>query len=162
MSFHERNEQIIRSKVQAVKIWSILLGSVNVLVGLLLVAFPVMFATKLGLTTPNSVVPAALSGIGVLVGAMGVSYFVALVPLKAGKIVWCVTALLHGMVAVSLVWLFEIEWLPSNWLPVAVLGLLVAVVQVAVLRAGWWTSMTKWHNYRVGRDSASHRQTLPI
>jgi len=162
MSFHERNEKIIRRKVKLVKIWSILMGLVNLLVGLLLVVFPVALATMLGMAAANSEAPAALSGIGVLVGGMGLTYFVVLVPFKGGRIVWCVTSLLHGVVAVSLIWLFEIDWLPSNWLPVAVFGLLVALVQVAVLRAGWLTTMIKWQNYRDGRVRVGSRLTLPI
>jgi len=137
------------------------MGVVNLLAGLLLVVLPVALASMLGMAGAHSEAPAALCGIGVLVGGMGLAYFVVLVPFKGGKTVWYVTSLLHGVVGVSLIWLLALDWLPSNWLPVAVFGLLVALVQVAVLRAGWWTTMIKWQNYQVGRARGGAHLTLP-
>lgn len=162
MSFHERNEHIIRRKVKAVKIWSTLMGLVNLLLGLLLVVFPVTFANMLDLVTADSDVRAALRGLGVLVAGMGLSYFLALGPHKGGRMVWFVTALLHGGMAVALVWLFEVDWLASNWLFVALYALLVAMLQMAVLRAGWWASVNKWCSYRGNPGRPENHFNLPF
>jgi|GEM_PF-1538901 len=162
MSFHERNEKTIQTKVKLVKIWSVLMGLVNLLVGILLLACPAAFAAILGLAPAAPDVPALLSGVGVLVGGMGLSYFVVLWPFKGGRIVWYVTSLLYGMTSAAIVWTLEMDCLPANCLLVALLGFLLALVQVAVLRAGWWTTIIKWQNYRASQVRGGRPLTWPI
>ena len=118
------------------------MGTMDSFTGLMLIFFP---ATLLQLLQVPPVSPDALvfvSWIGVFVLAVGLSYGLALLPRRArGETVWIFTSGVRMLVAVFLTTMILSESLPMVW---AVVGLAdggVALVQIAILRAGWWRDL---------------------
>ena len=148
MSFHEKNERRIRQKVKLVEFWAIFMGLVNALLCVLLVVFPEFLVKILLLKPPSDQGLLWLRGIGVLLGAMSLAYFRSLHCHKGGKSAWFVTAVLQGLVSLAVIWLFEMDLLPGNWLWISLPGLPVAVLQMWVIHAGWLASVSKWRKYR--------------
>jgi len=148
------NERAIRIKARFVRTWNFLIGLIHLLVALLLVWMRVSPGRLPILKPIMSHIPAVLAVISpwicaVLDGGMGVAYLSAFFrqDIKTGKRVWITTATLHGMLVVLLIWLIVLGELPTSWLQQVLLGLVVAVVQLAVVNAGWWSSVRKWQVY---------------
>ncbi|MEI8037031.1 MAG: hypothetical protein WCJ14_01455 [Verrucomicrobiota bacterium] len=122
--------------------WSLAVGAMDSLTGLWLVLFP---ASLLELLQVPPVSPDALvfvSWIGVFVLAVGLSYGLALLPRRArGETVWIFTAGVRALVAVFLTASILSESLPMVWAVVGVADGVVALVQIAILRAGWWRDL---------------------
>ena len=158
MSFHEKNERRIRQKVKLVEFWAIFMGLVNALLCVLLVVFP-EFLVKILLLMPSSDQELLwLRGIGVLLGAMSLAYFRSLHCHEGGKSAWFVTAVLQGLVSLAVIWLFEMDYLPGNWLWISLPGLPVAVLQIWAIHAGWLASVSKWRKTR----DVGQRQNIGI
>ncbi len=148
------NERAIHFKVKFVRTWSVLTGVIHLLAALLLVWSSVAPGKLPSLVQAASSTPAVLAVItpwicAVLDGGMGLAYLSVFFRqgMARGKMVWITTATLHGMLAAFLIWLIETGDLPTSWLPQVLLGLGVAVVQLAVVNAGWWSSVRKWQTY---------------
>lgn len=119
-------------------VWSVAVGSMDALTGLLLVAAPSLVLQSLGIAPPSPDALVFLSWIGVFVGGVGLSYAMALGDRRRGKAVWMVTALVRTLVAAFVTWRIDTGSLAPAWLAVALTDAAVAVVQMAVVRAGWW------------------------
>lgn len=121
------------------KLWSIAVGSMDALTGLLLVFFPASVLGMLGIDPPTADALVFLSWIGVFVMAVGLSYGLALGKRRSrGETVWMFTSIVRIMVAVFLTIRIIDGSLPIAWALVGVSDGTVALVQMAVLRAGWW------------------------
>ena len=84
-----------------------------------------------------------LSWIGVFVMSVGLSYGLALSRRGRGEAVWMFTSLVRIMVAVFLTVRILDGSLQKTWALVAVSDASVAVVQIAILRAGWWREVQR-------------------
>lgn len=150
------NDLAVRLKVKFVRSWSALAGLIHLLAALLLVVPGLAPGGSLALVPVAPGTPADLTAVlawifAVLVGGMGVSYLGAVVGSgRTGRLVWTVTAVLHGLVAVFLIWRIDLEELPASWLPKVLPGLVMALVQMAAVRADWWSGVRKWPLYRGG------------
>ena len=121
------------------KYWSLTVGAMDAVTGLALIIAP---AAVLELLQVQPFSPDALvfvSWIGVFVLAVGLSYGLALLPRRSrGETVWAFTALVRSLVAVFLTAQILDQSLPMAWAAVGLTDFLVAMVQIAVLHAGWW------------------------
>jgi hypothetical protein len=126
------------------KLWSIAVGSMDTLTGLLLVVAPGFVLDLLGIDRPSLDALVFLSWIGVFVMAVGLSYGLALGKGRSrGEAVWITTAMIRMMVAVFLAARIADGTLAVNWALVAVSDAGVAAVQIAILRLGWWKEERK-------------------
>ncbi len=119
-------------------IWSVSVGSMDALTGLLLVFAPALALKSLGMAVPSADALVFVSWIGAFVGGVGLSYGMALGEWRRGRAVWQITALLRMLVAVLVMSRLAAHTLEAAWLTVALTDLVVAAVQMVVLRAGWW------------------------
>ncbi len=134
----------LRIKRRFVIIWPVMVGLMDGGLGLLWAVKSVAFMKVMGVVaSPDSRV--LLGGLGFIGVGVGLSYGLALYGAnrKQATVVWIVTALLHGLAGVVLIWMIADDWLPTRWWGVALLGLLVAVVQMFTVRANWWSTVNK-------------------
>lgn len=148
------NERAIQKKVRFVRAWSALTGVVHLLAAMLLVWSSVPPGKSLNLLQAASNLPTVLAFISpwicaVLNGGMGLAYLSLFFRngMATGKFVWVTTATIHGMLVAFLICLMVPGELPTSWLPQVLLGLVVAVVQLTVVNAGWWSTVRKWQTY---------------
>jgi hypothetical protein len=127
------------TKSNFLKIWSVMVGAMDALTGLLLILTPASVLRVLRVEAPSPDAMMFLSWIGVFVMAVGLSYGFALGKHRGrGETVWMFTALVRILVAVFL----TIEIAQGNmvpaWAVVALSDGLVAMVQLVIVRKGWW------------------------
>jgi hypothetical protein len=130
-------------KVVFVRFWSIAVGSMDALTGLLLLLAPGWVLHLLRVPSPSVDALNFLSWIGVFVLAVGLSYAMALGRRSRGETVWVFTSVVRALVAVFLTFKILGGSMSPAWGVVALADGAVAVVQVAVLRAGWWKVVVK-------------------
>jgi hypothetical protein len=130
--------QITMNKIIILKFWSVAVGSMDAATGLLLVFSPLLALRLLGIDAPAAEAVVFLSWIGVFVLAVGLSYGFALGSRCRGETVWMITALARMLVAVFLTFRILDGSLAKAWMVVAVSDASVAVLQLMILRAGWW------------------------
>ena len=118
--------------------WSVAVGSMDAITGLLLVQSPKLVLKSLGIALPSADALVFVSWVGAFVAGVGLCYAMALGERRRGKAVWQITALLRTVVAVFLISRLAAHTLVSAWWVVALTDLVVAVVQMVVLRAEWW------------------------
>ena len=118
--------------------WSIAVGSMDALTGLLLIFSPVFVLKLLGISTPSADALVFLSWVGVFVMSVGLSYGLALGKRWYGEAVWIFTSLVRILVAVFLTVRILDGSLPKTWALVAISDGSVALIQIAILRADWW------------------------
>lgn len=126
------------NKTQFIRIWSVAMGAMDAMTGLLLVFFPGQVLKLLGIGLPSADALVFLSWIGVFVCGVGLSYGLALGRRSQGEAVWMFTALVRSMVAVFLLIQILSAALVPAWGLVAFSDAAVALVQVVILRLGWW------------------------
>jgi membrane-bound metal-dependent hydrolase YbcI (DUF457 family) len=132
------------TKHNFLKIWSVMVGAMDALTGLLLILSPVSVLRVLRVETISFDALVYLSWIGVFVMAVGLSYGFALGRHRGrGETVWMFTALVRILVAVFLIIQITRETLAPAWLVVALADGFVALVQIAILRKGWWREGTR-------------------
>ena len=131
------------TKVKFLKFWSIAVGSMDALTGLLLIFVPGLVLQMLKIGQPSADALVFLSWIGVFVMSVGLSYGLALGRRGRGEAAWVFTSLVRIMVAVFLTVRILDDSLPNAWALVAVADASVAMVQIAVLRAGWWREVSR-------------------
>jgi hypothetical protein len=131
------------NKIQFLRFWSVAMGSMDAVTGLLLVFVPALVLGMLGIAPPSPDALVFLSWIGVFVSGVGLSYALALGRRSHGEAVWIFTALIRSLVALFLIVRIVQGTLAPAWAAVAVSDALVAVVQIVVLRAGWWKGVGK-------------------
>ncbi len=121
------------------KLWSIAVGTMDAVTGLLLIIYPASVLVMLGIEPPSADALLFLSWIGVFVMAVGLSYGLALGKRRSrGETVWMVTSIVRILVAAFLTLKIVGESMPMAWILVAISDCVVALVQIAVLGAGWW------------------------
>ena len=116
--------------------WTIAVGVMDTVTGLLLVIFPGWVMGLLGIPPQDH--PEFLSWVGVFVGSVGLSYALAIRGGIAAETVWSFTALVRGATTVFLTAKMLGGAMPARWATVAATDAVVAAVQVIGLRAGWW------------------------
>jgi len=127
------------TKTRFLKLWSVAVGSMDALTGLLLIFAPGLVLRLLKIEAPSPDAMAFLSWIGVFVMAVGLSYGLALGKRRgAGEAVWMFTSLVRILVAVFLIIQITGENMAPVWALVAFTDGMVALVQTAILRKGWW------------------------
>lgn len=131
------------NKLIFLKFWSVAVGSMDAATGLLLIFVPALVLGMLGITPPSPDALVFLSWIGVFVCGVGLSYGLALGKPSRGETVWVFTALIRSMVAVFLTVRIINGTLAPAWMVVGISDAFVAVVQIVILRAGWWKGVAK-------------------
>jgi hypothetical protein len=127
------------TKTSFLKFWSVAVGSMDAVTGLLLIFTPELVLRLLRIEAPSPDAMIFLSWIGVFVMAVGLSYGLALGKRRgAGEAVWMFTALVRILVAVFLVIQITVGDMAPFWALVAFSDGLVAMVQMVILRKGWW------------------------
>ncbi len=126
------------------KLWSIGMGSMDALTGLLLILAPELVLRLLKIAPPSQDALVYLSWIGVFVMAVGLSYGIALGKrLQHGEAVWAFTSLVRVSVAIFLTVKICQGLLEPAWALVALSDGIVASVQIWVLRKGWWREVMR-------------------
>jgi hypothetical protein len=131
------------TKTTFLKLWSLAMGSMDALTGILLVFFPSFVLNLLQIPSPSPDALVFVSWIGVFVMSVGLSYGFALGKSGHGPTVWAITSLVRYMVAVFIAWKIIGGSLHPAWALVAIADGAVAIVQTAVLRAGWWREVPR-------------------
>jgi hypothetical protein len=121
-----------------IKSWSLCVGSMDSITGLLLIFVPSLVLKLLGITRPEDSSWVFLSWMGVFITGVGLSYIWAMRKAAEAEIVWKITAMIRLMVAGFISWKVGTSELQFAWLLVAASDAFVAVVQLQVLRLGWW------------------------
>lgn len=131
------------NRINFLRFWSVTVGSMDALTGLLLILVPTLVLQVLGIAPPSADALVFLSWIGVFVTGVGLSYAMALGRRSRGEAVWMFTAMVRMLVAVFLTIKIVRGALPEVWGIVAASDGLVAVVQLIILRLGWWKGVQK-------------------
>lgn len=132
------------TKTKFLKFWSVAVGSMDAITGLLLIFVPGLVLRLLKIEAPSPDAMVFLSWIGVFVMAVGLSYGLALGKRRgAGEAVWMFTSLARILVAVFLVSQITLANMSPAWMVVALSDGLVALVQMVILRKGWWREAQK-------------------
>ncbi len=127
------------NKLNFLKFWSIAVGSMDALTGLLLIFVPDLVLRMLKIDPPSADAMVFISWIGVFVMSVGLSYGLALGGRRSrGEAVWMFTSLVRIMVAVFLTTKILGGSLQMAWMLVAAADASVALVQVVILRKRWW------------------------
>jgi hypothetical protein len=127
------------TKTKFLKFWSVAVGSMDALTGVLLIFAPAQVLQLLKIEAPSSDAMIFLSWIGVFVMAVGLSYGLALGKRRgAGEAVWLFTSLVRVCVAVFLIIQITREIMAPAWVVVALSDGMVALVQMVILRKRWW------------------------
>jgi len=119
-------------------IWSVAVGSMDAVTGLMLAAAPALVLQGMRVALPSADALVFVRWIGVFVAGVGLSYAMALGERHRGKAVWLVTSMLRTLVAVFVLTQIDVGALAPTWLVVALTDAVVAVGQMFMLRAGWW------------------------
>jgi hypothetical protein len=131
------------NKIGLIKFWSIAVGSMDAVTGILLIFFPLLVLQLLGIAAPSADAVVFLRWIGVFVCGVGLSYGLALGHRFRGETVWGFTALIRSLVAVFLLVQIVMGSVVPAWGLVGISDAFVAVVQVVILRLGWWKGVAK-------------------
>ena len=123
--------------------WTAAFGTMDAFTGLLLVFAPAMTLRLLGIEPPGQDALVFLSWIGVFVGAVGLSYGLALINPRRGATVWTFTALVRTLVGIFVSCRIAAGDLALPWALVAVADLAVAGFQFAALRGRWWEEVRR-------------------
>jgi hypothetical protein len=127
------------SKLNFLKIWSVMVGGMDAFTGLLLIVTPATVLRLLRIEAPGEDTLVYLSWIGVFVLAVGLSYGLALGKHRGrGEAVWLFTALVRILVAVFIVTQITRKTMAPAWIVVALSDGIVATVQMVILRRNWW------------------------
>ena len=131
------------TQLKFVRLWSIVMGSMDALTGLWLITWPAGVLQVLAIPLPSADAMVFLSWIGTFVMAVGLSYALALGSLTRAATVWWFTAMVRLLVAAFLTTKMLSGALVFAWLPVAVSDATVALVQLALLRTRWWREVPR-------------------
>ena len=131
------------NKVKFLRSWSAAVGSMDAMTGLLLILVPALVLRMLKIEPPSRDALVFLSWIGVFVMAVGLSYAMALGGRTRGETVWTFTALVRILVALFLVIRILDGTMDKTWALVGASDGIVGVLQIVILRAGWWKKVPK-------------------
>jgi hypothetical protein len=133
----------LMNRIGFLKLWSVMVGGMDAVTGLLLILIPSMVLRLLGVAPPSTDALLFLSWIGVFVMAVGLSYAMALGNRCRGETVWAFTAMVRIMVAAFIVSRIVGGSMPPQWVLVAVSDGVVGIAQLVLIRAGWWREVGK-------------------
>ena len=103
------------NKLKFLKFWSLAVGSMDGVTGLLLIFVPLQVLKMLGVAPPSADALVFVSWIGVFVMGVGLSYAMALGKRSRGETVWAFTAMIRIMVAIFLTVRILNGSLVANW-----------------------------------------------
>lgn len=126
------------NRLKFLKFWSVAVGSMDAVTGLLLIFVPALVLKLLGIEVPSSDALVFVSWMGVFIAGVGLSYGMALGKRSRGETVWAFTAMIRILVAVFLTVRILDGTLALNWGLVGVCDGIVGVSQIVILRLGWW------------------------
>lgn len=118
--------------------WSLAVGAMDAATGILLVFAPSFVTGLLGIAEPAANAAIFLSWMGIFITGVGLSYGFALGGRSEGIAVWKITSLIRLLVAVFVSWKAATGELEPRWLLVAASDAAVAIVQICILKLGWW------------------------
>ncbi|MES2923016.1 MAG: hypothetical protein V4819_15785 [Verrucomicrobiota bacterium] len=131
------------NRIKFLKFWSVAVGSMDAVIGLLLIFVPELVLKLLGIEAPSPDALVFLSWMGVFIAGVGLSYGMALGKRSRGETVWAFTAMIRILVAVFLTARILDGTLAANWGIVGGCDAIVGVLQILVLRRGWWKEVSK-------------------
>lgn len=126
------------NRKHVIKGWSLCVGSMDAVTGLLLIFVPRLVLQLLGIKPPDETAEVFLGWMGVFITGVGLSYAWALRNAAEGELVWKITAMIRLMVAAFISWKIGSGELETAWLSVALADAAVAAIQLQILRLGWW------------------------
>ncbi len=126
------------NRIRFLKFWSIAVGGMDTLTGLLLMFVPLRVISLLGIAVPSADALNFLSWIGAFVCGVGLSYGMALGEGRRGETVWAFTSGIRAVVSVFLIVKISTGSMAPAWALVAASDGAVAVFQTVILRLGWW------------------------
>ena len=126
------------NKTTFLNLWSLCVGAMDALTGLLLIIAPLFTLRLMGITPPSVQATVFLGWIGVFVMSVGLGYGLALIRSSYGPPIWFFTALVRTAVAVFVTIRVLDGSLETRWILVGITDAAVAIVQFFILRAGWW------------------------
>lgn len=130
-------------KIKFLRFWSVAVGVMDALTGLILIFAPTVVLGLLGISPPSQDALVFLNWIGVFVTAVGLSYSMALGRRGWGEAVWAFTALVRLAVALFLTVNILSGVLAMAWALVGISDGLVALVQIVILWNGWWKEVPR-------------------
>ncbi|MEO8617337.1 MAG: hypothetical protein ABI600_19550 [Luteolibacter sp.] len=131
------------TQIKFLRNWSVAVGAMDAITGLLLIFFPGLVLGLLGIAPPAPDALVFLSWIGVFVMSIGLSYGLVFGRRGRGETVWVFTSVVRAMVAVFLTFKILSGSMAGAWGLVGVSDAVVAVVQIVILRKGWWKEVYK-------------------
>jgi len=131
------------TRIQFLKLWSISVGSMDALTGVLLTFAPGSVLQLLRIPLPSQDALIFLSWIGIFVMAVGLSYALALGKNAWAEASWIFTSLVRSLVAVFLTVRILDGSLVPTWAIIVLADACVAIVQIAILQAGWWKEASR-------------------
>ncbi|RYD45570.1 MAG: hypothetical protein EOP85_08915 [Verrucomicrobiaceae bacterium] len=131
------------NRIKFLKLWSVSVGSMDAVTGLLLVFSPALVLKLLGMAPPSADALVFLSWMGVFIAGVGLSYAMAFGRRSRGETVWAFTAMIRILVAVFLTVKILGGTMAANWALVGGCDGIVGVLQVVLLRLGWWKEVPK-------------------
>jgi hypothetical protein len=132
------DHKTLMKKSSLLKLWSVGVGAMDAVTGLLLIFAPTFTLRLLGISTPSADATVFLGWIGVFVMSVGLSYGLAVLRPGYGVPVWIFTSLVRAAVAVFVTARILDDSLEARWIIVALTDAAVACAQILILRAGWW------------------------
>jgi hypothetical protein len=136
--------EVNMTKIRFLKFWSMAVGAMDAVTGMLLILAPELVLRLLRIESPSPDAMVYLSWVGVFVMAVGLSYGLALGGRRSrGEAVWMFTALVRILVAVFLATKITAGFMAPAWAAVAFSDGMVALVQIAILRKGWWREVPR-------------------
>jgi hypothetical protein len=120
-----------------VRFWSIAVGGMDAVTGLLLVFVPGFVISLLRIPAPSGDGLVFLSWVGVFVAGVGFSYGFALRGGKEAATVWKFTAMIRLFVGTFLIWKIASGELVPAWIVVAISDAFVGLVQIFAIRIGF-------------------------
>lgn len=131
------------TRTKFLRFWSMAVGSMDAMTGVLLIFFPALVMRMLKIEPPAEESLVFVSWIGVFVMSVGLSYGLALGKRGRGEAVWMFTSLVRISVAVFLTVRILDGSLAKAWAMVALADAAVALVQMVALRSGWWREVQR-------------------
>ena len=130
-------------RIKFLRFWSVAVGTMDAVTGLLLVLTPAGVLNMLGIAQPSPDALVFLSWIGVFVMSVGLSYGLALGRRSRGETVWVFTSAVRVLVAFFLTFKIMTGAMAPGWALVGISDGVVGVVQIVILRMGWWKEVHK-------------------
>ena len=131
------------NKTKFLKFWSVAMGAMDAVTGVLLICAPGFVLRLLAIAEPSPDAMVFLSWIGIFVMSVGLSYFLALGRRSRGETVWTFTSFVRVFVALFVTVQILVGSLVPAWIVIGIADGFVAVVQIVILRKGWWKEVSK-------------------